>query len=87
MIAGLGFLVGAFAAPASLHLLNWMANLQGKLAQAMLGRKELAAGEAAAPAVAEAPAEAVVAEQPEEVETVVKADPAPEAVDEETPEK
>ncbi len=43
--------------PPSLHLLNWLANWQGKLAQAMLGRK-LPAGETVSPAgAAEQPAE------------------------------
>ncbi|MCD4673973.1 MAG: sensor domain-containing protein [Anaerolineaceae bacterium] len=65
MIAGLVFLAGIFAAPASLHLLNWMAKWQGKLAQAMFGQKELAAGDAGE-IVAPVP-EAVPAAQPEDV--------------------
>ena len=47
VVAGISFLVGVFLAPASLHLLNWMAGWQGKLAQKMLGRSELAEDEAA----------------------------------------
>lgn len=43
VVAGLSFLVGIFALPASFHLLNWMAGWQGKLAQVMLGRKDLMA--------------------------------------------
>jgi hypothetical protein len=80
MIAGLSFLVGVFAAPASLHLLNWMANWQGKLAQAMLGRKELSAGKPAAPA-------ATATDQPAEiVEAAVDTTAAAEPVFDETPE-
>jgi Putative sensor len=86
LIAGLAFLVGAFAAPASLHLLNWMAKWQGKLAQAMLGRKELVEGEAVSSAVAEVPVEAVTIEQHEEAAAVVEAEPAPEPEDEEASE-
>jgi hypothetical protein len=40
MMAGLAFLAGIFAAPASLHLLNWMAKWQAKLAQSMLGYRQ-----------------------------------------------
>ena len=58
LLAGLFFLIGVFAAPASLHLLNWMAGWQGKLAQKMLGRQELAADRAG---VAEAPVKVVEA--------------------------
>lgn len=47
MVTGLAFLAGIFLAPASLHLLNWMAKWQGKLAQAMLGRKDLVVDKAA----------------------------------------
>jgi len=58
LLAGLFFLIGVFATPASLHLLNWMAGWQGKLAQKMLGRQELAADRAG---VAEAPVKVVEA--------------------------
>jgi hypothetical protein len=74
MMAGLAFLVGIFAAPASLHLLNWMAKVQGKLAQVMLGRKDLAVTTAPA---APAAAEAVPAAQPE----VAAEEPKAEVVD------
>ena len=65
MIAGLAFLAGIFIAPASLHLLNWMAQWQGKLAQRMLGCKRQKT--AAAPEIVE------TASAPTETETAIDA--------------